>query len=432
MKGIITTMTAILFMANLASAQCIIDSVKMGPASGNDVFYSLANGSVKTEPNKNWHLAFSMSPSDSAAIWANHNAGNSFVKVFNIHKPFSQWSTVTLADTGATLCYNYDKGWSQGALNDLPRPSVFSFGWGTYDLVSHNVNGDSMFIVKADTAYYKVFVHQLLSTTMDYIISVENLNGGTTIMDTVSRGTAYTDRNFAYYNLATMTDLNREPSKTAWDIVFNRYNTLATLGTVTTQYPVIGALSNKGVKVSRVPMVHVDTAYAQYPAYTNPWPANSNIISNVGYDWKTPPAGPPPATWTIPDSLSYFIQDKPGNLYQLQFTGYSGSGSGTIYLGKRLVEPVAVNDVLSTIASYQYYPNPVQNDINIILNSKETSVANLVLTSLSGQILKSSSIKINQGLNNYVINIAALAKGNYLLSVKGNNININQTISVVK
>ena len=86
---------------------------------------------------------------------------------------------------------------------------------------------------------------------MDYAISVENLNGGPLMTDTISRGTKYADRNFAYYNLATGVDSNREPAKPTWDLVFNRYNTLATQGSVTIPYPVIGALSNKTIKVSK-------------------------------------------------------------------------------------------------------------------------------------------------------------------------------------
>ena len=41
------------------------DSVSMATGSGNDVFYSMANGTVKSENNMNWHLAFSMFAGDS-------------------------------------------------------------------------------------------------------------------------------------------------------------------------------------------------------------------------------------------------------------------------------------------------------------------------------------------------------------------------------
>ena len=436
MKRIIFTLITVLSIVNMASAQWSSDSVLMGAGSANDVFYSLKNGTVKTENNKNWHLAFSMSPSDSGSIWANHNVGNSYVTVYNIHKTYAQWSSVTIADTvGSSVCYNYDKGWFQGALNDLPRPSIFSFGWGTYNLTSHNVIGDSMFIVKADTNYYKVFIHSLISVPMDYAISVENLNGGTLMTDTISRGTKYADRNFAYYNLATGIDSNREPAKPTWDLVFNRYNTLATQGSVTIPYPVIGALSNKTIKVSKANMIHVDSALANLwnlGDYVFPWPADSSKISGVGYDWKTPPAGPPPAGWVVPDSVSYFIEDYPGSCYQLQFTGYSGSGTGKIYLRKRLVAPVLVNDINSSLSQYEFFPNPVQNQLSIILDSKDNTQANLSIIALNGQVVFAQPVKINQGFNNYTINTSSFSNGHYIISLNGKNIKVNQKITISK
>lgn len=424
-------MMGLLAATGTLHAQWSVDSVMMGAGSANDVFYSLNTGTVKTENNKNWHLAFSMSPSDSGAIWANHNSGNSFVKVYNIHKTFAQWSSVSIADTtGSPMCYNYDKGWYQGALNDLPRPSVFSFGWGTYDLASHNVIGDSMFIVKADTSYYKLFVHQLLAVPMQYAISLENLNGGGTLTDTISRGTVYTDRNFAYYNLATLADTNREPAKTSWDLVFNRYNTLATQGSVTIPYPVIGALSNKGVKVSKAAVVHVDTAFAHFGDYVWPWPATANEISGVGYNWKNPPAGPPPAGWTIPDSISYFIQDLSGNLWQLQFTGYSGSGSGTIYFRKRMVIPTSVNEIDAVINRYEFFPNPCRNELHITLDSKEDARATMTLSAMNGQTIVSKNVKLHMGLNALEMQTGNLSDGQYIITLNGKGIRLSEKITI--
>jgi hypothetical protein len=421
----------LLFVTVSASAQWMADSVLMGPSSGNDVYYSLKNGTIKTENNKNWHLAFSMSPADSAGIWANHNAGNSFVKVYNIHKTFADWASVTIADTaGAQPCYNMDKGWHQGALNDLPRPSVFSFGWGTYNMTTHNVTGDSMFIIQADSQFYKVYIHSLASIPMDYIISVENLNGGTAVMDTISKGTTYTNRNFAFYNLATMSDLDREPDNTSWDLLFNRYNTLATQGGITIPYSVVGALSNKMVKSVAVGAVHVDTTFANYGTYISPWPANSNVISNVGYEWKLPPAGPPPATWVIPDSLSYLIQDRTGNLYQLQFTGYSGTGSGRIYLRKRMVVPTLVNDVQSAISRYEVFPNPAQGNIYLTVDSKENTAAKLQLISISGQVVYQSVVNLQSGINSLNLSTAQFANGAYVLCLDGVRVQLRENIIV--
>jgi hypothetical protein len=82
--------------------------ISMGTSSASDVYYSMTNGSARVENNKNWHLGFSMNAGDSSAIWANHNSGNAFVKVYNIHKDTSMWASVTLADTANEVLNNTD------------------------------------------------------------------------------------------------------------------------------------------------------------------------------------------------------------------------------------------------------------------------------------------------------------------------------------
>ncbi len=431
MRKVIFTLISMIVMGSTAMAQWSADSVLMGTGSANDVFYSLQNGTVKTENNKNWHLAFSMSPSDSASILANHNEGNNFVKVYNIHKGSADWSTVSLADTAAAMiCYNNDKGWYQGALNALPRSSVFSFGWGTYNMVSHNVFGDSLFIIKANNVFYKVAIDSLQSMQMNYFIRVENLTTpGATVVDTIMKGMAYASNIFAYYNLATGTDSVREPASNTWDLVFNRYNSFVDQGSGPIPYSVVGGLSNKGIKVAKANGVHVDTAFAHYGDYVMPWPIDSAMISAVGYNWKS---YTPPGPWIVPDSISYFINDKSGSLYQLQFTGYNGSVQGKIYLRKRLVAATAVNDVSSLISRYEFYPNPTQNEINIALDSKDNTDARLSLTSMSGQVVFSSTLTINTGLNAYTVSTANYPAGHYILSVKGSHTNISEKIVVTK
>jgi len=431
MKKVIFTVISMILVGNAAFAQWSADSVMMGPGSINDVFYSLKNGSVKTENNKNWHVAFSLgSMADSGAVWANHNTGNSFVKVYNVHKDISQWATVVLDDTlTASLSFNNDQGWYQGALNDVAGGSSTQFGWGTYNSTSHDVVGDSIFIIKANGIFYKFFINSLVGSGPnfnDWNFQIGDF-AGNTVYDTI-KFTNYQDRRFAYYDLAAAMDANREPSATAWDMVFNRYSTNNPMSGPNPFNNVIGALSNKGVKVVKTNMVHVDSAFSHYGDYISPWPATSGVISTIGYNWKT---FTPPTTWTVPDSVSYLVQDVPGNLYQLQFLGYGGSGAGVIYLRKRVVVPTAVNDIHSAITSYEIFPNPAQGQLHLMINSKEVVEARLVITSITGQVVYNSSMSILSGLNTTQIKTASLPAGNYVLSVKGKGINLNEIITVL-
>ncbi len=418
-----------LSVASQAQNPWVNDSVSMGAASANDVYYSMTNGTVKSEDNKNWHLAFSMKAGDSSAIWANHNAGNAFVKVYNIHKDKSQWASVGLADTAtANQCFNMDQSWSQGALNDIPSPNQFNFGWGTYEPVTHNLYGDSIFIVKANNVFYKVFIDSLQSTLMTYHFRVGDIVANTSNSYSLAKGTKYANSIFAYFDLASGTDSLREPDIATWDVVFNRYNSMVLMGPPpAVPYSVVGALGNRGVSFGKAAMVHVDTANNNYGTYTNPWLTS---ISTIGYDWKTfiQPAGP----WVIPDSLSYFIKDLSNKIYQLQFTGYSGSGTGNIYFRKRIVTPTKVNDIESLINQYSVYPNPTQNNVNLVIDAKENNEGKIQILDISGKVVLSTGIKVNHGINAYILPTQNLANGHYILFVTGKNMQIKEKIVVSK
>jgi hypothetical protein len=412
----------------LAQNPWVNDSVSMGTGSGSDVYYSMTTGTVKSENNKNWHLAFSMKAGDSSAIWANHNAGNAFVQVYNIHKDKSQWATVGLADTsGGTPCFNMDKSWSQGALNDIPSGDPFNFGWGTYNQVTHNLYGDSIFIVKANNVYYKVLIDSLQATLMTYHFRVGDLAANTTATYTLAKGTKYANAIFAHFDLASGMDTLREPDIASWDILFNRYNSLVAQGGPAQPYSVVGALGNRGITFGKAAMVHVDTANNNYPTYTTPWVTS---ISGIGYEWKTftPPAGP----WVVPDSLSYFVKDLSGKIYQLQFTGYSGTGTGNINFRKRMVTPTAVKDVNSVVSQYQLFPNPAQNSLSVLMDAKESTEGSIQIVDISGKMVSSLSVKLHGGINAFIIPTNSLANGSYILYISGKNMLVKEKIVISK
>lgn len=431
MKRKILSIFALIGMSVGMNAQnaWINDSVSMGTGSANDIFYSMQNGTVKSENNMNWHLAFSMNAGDSSSIWANHNAGNAFVKVYNIHKDKTQWASVSLGDTlTGTPCFNMDQNWSQGALNDIPSANPFNFGWGTYDMLTHSVYGDSIFIVKANNVFYKVLIDSLQSIAMTYTYTVGDIVNNTTNTYTLAKGAKYANSIFGYVNLANGMDSLREPDIATWDIVFNRYNTMILMGPPpAVPYSVIGALGNRGITFGKALTVHVDTACNNYGTYTTPW---ATPISTIGYDWKsfTPPAGP----WAVPDSVSYFILDKSSHIWQMQFTGYSGSGTGNINFRKRIVTPTKVNDIASGVNQYSVFPNPAQNMLNVVIDAKDAKEAKVQVIDMTGKTVLSTSVSVQSGLNAYTIPVQHLANGNYILFVNGNNIQIKEKIVISK
>lgn len=429
MKKLVLSMITMLTWGCVAYAQpaWIMDTLSMGTSSASDVYYSMTNGSARVENNKNWHLGFSMNAGDSSAIWANHNSGNAFVKVYNIHKDTSMWASVTLADTANEVLNNTDAGWYAGALNNKPGVSPFDFGWGKYDPVSHNIVGDSLFIVKANNTFYKLWVKELVSTAMTYTFRVEDMTTNTDTTYTIVKAPKYSNNLFAYFNLATGADTNREPAINDWDLQFTRYSTTAPGSGPFPNNNVIGALSNKGVKIAKAYPAHVDTAYVNYANYIATWASG---ISGVGYNWKT--YDQPTNTWSVEDSTSYFVQDKAGNLWQMMFASYSGSSTGNIILGKRMVAPTSVNDIESAIAQFSIYPNPASSKVNVVLDAKKSTTASMYVYDMTGRIVLNSNLMIRNGLTAYQLPVETLTNGNYILSIQGEGVKIAQTLQIQK
>lgn len=427
MRKSVFTMLVALGIGLTAQAQTwISDSVNMGTSCTTDVFYSLSNNTIKNENNRNWHLAFSMSAADSSAIWANHNSGNNWVKVFNIHKDTTQWASISLADTlGADLCFNNDNGWFSGALNNKPGVGPFDFGWGKYNPVSHNIDGDSIFIVRTPQGYFKLLIQQLVSTQMSYTYRVGHLTNNTDNVYTISKQPNYADRLFAYVDLNTGADTNREPAINTWDVLFTRYTTNFPGSGQMPNNNVIGVLTNKTVKVAQALAVQVDSSYTQYANFISTWMPG---LAGVGYAWKTFDLNT--NAWLVPDSNAYFIQDRSGNLWQLQFTSFSGSSTGKVNFRKRIVVPTLINNVQNAIAMYAIAPNPANNATQLVLTSNENKNANIALFDLQGRMVYTAPVNINQGLNAFTLPLHTLSNGQYVLHVKGQGISVQDKIVV--
>src|SRR5690606_25045768 len=107
-----------------------------------------------------WHIAFQMTrfgePMFNASVRANHNKPD--VQVYSLHKQASTaFGTLVAADTVVAYgdqLLNADTSWGNGAFTNNGGSNPFDFGWGTYDMTTHNLNGDSLYLVKAEGEFY--------------------------------------------------------------------------------------------------------------------------------------------------------------------------------------------------------------------------------------------------------------------------------------
>jgi Secretion system C-terminal sorting domain len=352
------------------------DSAIIGAGYTDQVFYSFQNGTVKTESNTNWDLAFQIS-GFQAAIYVNSKNN---VKLYKSMKDTTSWSTITTADTAGLMVasnqlLNSDTSWSRGAFNQTMNVSnQFDLGWGVYDFGTHFVIGDSIYFLQlSNGTVKKLWIRDLANGV--YHFSYANLDG-TSLIDGQLDKTLFPNRIFGYYSLTTNATLDREPNKTDWDLSFAQYMAVTPI-----TYKVTGVLQNTGVLAEH--QTPVDTALASYNA------ANLNpLINNIAYNWKSFDFAT--NAWNIADSTVYFVQDKAGSIWKLIFTGFGGGATGKFLFNKELVIiPNAINNP-SLGASVALFPNPTTNQLNVIHGS---NCKNIQLINLLGTTLLSVDVK---------------------------------------
>lgn len=418
----------------------VTDSVEMGSTVGKsypvDIYYSFKNGTAKRDTNTKWHLAFGMipqfGPSAKAPIIANHVQAD--VMVYSLNKTAASFGALTFpADTqNKVALINSDTSWNYGAMNmNADASNPFDYGWGKYSMTSHFVEGDSLYMVKANGVAYQVLVQQYKSTPMDsiqYIVRIANIDGTNDRTLRIYRKNGFTDRNFAYLNLATDAITDREPARAAWDVLFTRYRETVTQGSITASYPVMTVLSNYNVYASEVVALNPDTTGFMAKTY-------GSAINIIGSDWKTPP----PPSWVVRDSCNYFIKTKNTNeYYQLHFLQFSGSSGNPSFLpGKIIFEKRKLGDVLSVtnvntaVTAYTIAPNPAVNETNIMLDAKQADANTVIfVTDLSGKVVERHNVKLNAGVNAYRINTAAYNNGIYMITIASGEFKATQKLVV--
>jgi hypothetical protein len=241
-------------------------------------------------------------------------------------------------------------------------------------------------------------------------------------MDTIRRSSGYANKNFAYFNVTTNSELNREPDQNNWDIVFTRAIEYVSAGPGPLQpYPVTTVLSNIGVSVAEVNDLNPPTTgYATKPYL--------NDIHVIGSDWKRQP----PPVWTIRDSAHYFIKTtKTNEYYQLHFTRFDGSGTGKAVFEKRkLGDVLNVNNINSTISAFAISPNPSINEASVMIDAKENGNAMIVVSDITGKLVEKNNITLSKGLNGFRIDTGNFGAGTYLVTISNGDWKISQKLVV--
>jgi hypothetical protein len=397
-----------------AKAQTLVtDTVVMGSGYTNQIWYSLTDDEAATAPKNNWDLGFRIKGSLSSDIIMNHSGGGAIWLYPKSDK--SGWASV---DTNGLSTwpgmFNMETEWT-GALGRYLNPSdPFDLGWGKYDMSTHFVTGDSLYIVRTQAGNYrKLLIKQLASGTYTFVYA--NLDGTDSATSTLNKS-AYPGKNYGYFSLDTKTAADREPASDDWDLVFGQYATGDYAAMGMPGYTVTGVLVNDTLKVAKVKInPTLRPTYSSYAGHSF-----SDNINGIGYNWKS-------TSGVIQDSVVYFIRKNNGDIWKLYFTGWTSgvSGNGSAIFAKQLIySAVSVAEVTASNATVVLSPNPVQygQSISLVYHfNVPVATAAMQVYDLTGRMVSAAALETAAGLHTQTFNTSSLAAGTYIVNVVAGN-----------
>lgn len=372
MKYTLTIITIILFYI---STQAQTVQISMGNNYANQVFYSMQNGEIKNISNDNWDLAFT---TDQYASTIRTNDGKG-VELYTYHLgDTSDWQNINISimNNLSSGMYNSEISWYDGAFenNSLGHPD---YGWGVYNMINHNVTGDSLYIIKTINGNWKKIWIQELTTSGEYIFKFANLDGSNETTQSILK-TNYTDKNFIYFSIDQNTIIDREPISSEWDITFTKY-----ISPVQAMpYPVTGVLTNSNTEVAKATGITDPLTYFDYSNHNF-----NNEINSIGYDWKSYQG-----SFVVDANRCYFIKDKNENIWRLVFNSFDGMSTGNIEFNTELIFNTSSVNINKT-NSLNVFPNPTTQNTNLIFDFEEECLINIY--DISG--VKVYSKQLNSG-----------------------------------
>ncbi|MCC6251480.1 MAG: T9SS type A sorting domain-containing protein [Bacteroidia bacterium] len=397
------------------SAQMVNDTVSLSPTYANQSWYSLESGNKGSAPKNNWDLAFEISGFGTSVHINSINGTMLWTYPNGAIDAFATADTAGI--TGWTPQYNSDTSWVLGAFDrNMVLSNANDVGWGVYNPITHNIIGDSLFIIKlANGDYKKIAIESVIGG--GYNFKYANIDGSNEVSHFISKS-SFSGKNFGYYSLQNDSELDREPvASVNWDLLFTQYTAF-----IPVPYTVAGVLLNKGVRAVKVAGVGDVDNYNDW--FTHNFETPINII---GSDWKSFTGG----AWEIQDSLLYFVKSKNGDIWKVVFTGFGGSATGNYIFKKEKLSTTGINDAdISSSVSISVYPNPANSENVYLICNFENNFSNASYTiyDLSGRAIENQKISTQKGMNVYNINSSVLSSGVYLLSINVDGKIINQKL----
>ena len=185
--------------------------------------------------------------------------------------------------------------------------------------------------------------------------------------------------------------------------------------------------ANKGtsgsVPVTRLHMVALNTsttpASIAEMTYTD---ASGN------YSFTSLPYG----TYTVfPDSVNYITT--PYNGITLSASVSSANATFVQHTLSKTITPIlaGVKPVNPTVSSVWAFPNPTNGKLNIQWNEKTSEKATISISDVTGRVVYTSFVNMNEGNGATVIDLSTLTNSTYMISIKSALLDYNNKIEVL-
>jgi hypothetical protein len=402
-KTLLFASTLLISLGLLAQEQ---KEVVTGAGYADDVYYSLENGTVTTVARNNWDIAF-VTQQMSVSVLANNGSG---VELYTYPDGgIDDWASVDTTGIDWTPMYNSIETFDMGAFNANTIPGDdLDYGWGRYNMITHTITGDSIFIIRtlADSIK-KVAIVQKSAMANTWEFKYANLDGTDEQIVPLSAG-ANVDKYFVHYSIDSTKFVDREPAMEDWDLLFTRYYDY------NIPYIVTGILMNddhilaQEVRESGMDQSthnsYVDTAF-------------TDTISIIGSDWKTFDMGS--FIYVLNDTVVYYLKTDDGDsttnsaYYKIYFTGFSGSSDGKYtFMQEKLTFVSAEEHELQTLL--QVYPNPAADNINVVFDLVGRSEIDII--DMTGRLVRTTRYEAS-GFTNLSLDVSSLNPGVFFIRV---------------
>lgn len=420
MKKVLCAISFFCVTWSSAVANDNVKTVSMKPGYSDQVYISLSEGIVKSNPIADWDMAFEIK-NISSSILINEGKGAELYYIPNSSEStFAE--TLKSADLGTwERVINSPTDWSSGAFNRGFDYNTGNFGWGEYNMGSHTVLGNSVFVVKfLDNTMKKVFISALAAGK--YLFKYANLDG-TDEVSTELNKVEFSGRNFGYYSFTAKKSVDNEPESSAWDIVFGKYvDYTKDMSGNTVSYVVAGIRSNFMTPVAKIENGASQTTVPTEEQFTT-------AINAIGYTWKTFTG----TAWSIDKTSAYFVRSQKNRIFKIVFQDFGGSSTGTTTYTQDEIITSSINDNTgNAIGAFALYPNVASNseNVNIVLGNENGDKMMITVQNTLGDIVYTQQLENAQGLHS--LTMPSLASGMYLVTVGNENFSSTQKLMITK